>query len=88
MAETGFDDCVQTAPRWVGASPEPGLSVAETLHEVELAGLGPDAQRLLTGLAARELSSDEWVSVVTLWEPQAAWLAGVARQRARRVRRD
>jgi Domain of unknown function (DUF222) len=95
MAETGFDDWVDTVPWWVDAAADPevagadddcsdtvpdeglvGLSVAETLHEIQLSGPGPDAQRLLTALAGRELSADQWLSVVTLWEPQAAWLAG------------
>ena len=51
-------------------------TVEETLLEVSLAGPGPDAQRLLASLAGRDLSQDDALSAVQLWESQEAWLVG------------
>ena len=48
---------------------------AEIIAEVEAAGPGPDAQRLLTELDTMTLTADERLTVVELWEPQQSWLA-------------
>ncbi|BEP14530.1 hypothetical protein acdb102_28410 [Acidothermaceae bacterium B102] len=58
-----------------GAGPLP-LSAQETLLAAGLAGPGPDGQRLLTSLVGRDLSQDEWLTAVQLWETQDAWLTG------------
>jgi hypothetical protein len=57
---------------------DPGftMSAAELLAEAELAGPGGSAQQLLASLASRELSRDQWLTAVQLWEAQEAWLAG------------
>jgi hypothetical protein len=92
MDVTGFDEWLDTVPWWVDAaaagdvdvaSCDPAdldqddpLSVQETLLAADLAGPGPDAQALLTCLVGRDVTQDEWLTAVQLWETQDAWLAG------------
>src|SRR3954454_12245887 len=50
-------------------------SVAEVIAEIDAAGPGPEAQRLLAELACLALTPDHKLTVVELWESQASWLA-------------
>src|SRR3954452_23964407 len=50
-------------------------TVAEVIAEIDAAGPGPEAQRLLAELACLALTADHKLTVVELWESQASWLA-------------
>ena len=52
------------------------LSVTETLLAVAAVGPGPEAARLLVSLRGRELTADQRLSVVQLWQPLLGWVAG------------
>ena len=54
----------------------PALSVAVTLLSVDLAGPGPEAIALLSSLAGRQMTDEQRLTVVELWQPQLAWAAG------------
>ena len=78
--------------RWIGAAtpadvapwdlpddlvePPVELSVQELLLEASVARPGRELLRLLMMLAERELSRDDALTVVQLWEVQEAWLVG------------
>ena len=92
MEEDGYVACVEEVPWWLDAPPLPDvdmshlidlddvimdpLTAAETLIAVSLAGPGPEAQQLLTSLLGRDLTPDDALTVVQLWETQGAWLVG------------
>ncbi len=79
----GDDHCdPDEMPAWLGelsaaVADSPAPEIADLLALAAATAPGPAAAELLTALSARELSADQWLSVVQLLQPIIAWLAGL-----------
>jgi hypothetical protein len=73
-------DVVVCTDQWAVLGEFGPLSVAETLHSIRVAGPGPEAERLLMSLAGQQLTGDEALTAVELWQAQTAFVAGAEQQ--------
>ena len=70
VAETDTVDCPE---QWAAVGELGPMSVPETLLAINAAGPGPEAVRLLQSLRGQELTDDQKLTAVQLWQPQLAF---------------